>query len=113
MKRLVWLLALCGCPQKGGGTGPTPPMPPGVGCPAASGVFLASYLTSEPGKGHTGWVLPLHDLKVDTIANQPEFAEIDGTAAAALGVPDAPKSLWLMQPNQAPCHATVGAYYGA
>jgi hypothetical protein len=82
-------------------------------------VFVASYLTQDEhgagdaSAGHTGWVLPLHDLKVQTIANQPEYATIDATTAGALGVPVAPSAIWLMAPGQPPCKATIGSYYGA
>lgn len=119
-----WLPALVvfltGCPPPGGAGPQQPVQPPvaaGGGCPAADGVYVASFLTQEQGSsasaGHTGWVLPLHDLKVDSIANQPEFAEIDPTTAAALGVPAAPRVAWLMLPGQQPCRATVGSYYAA
>jgi hypothetical protein len=122
MKRSACLLVivLTACPARG--TGPLPPVQPaqaGVGCPAAKDVFLASYLThdergsADPAGGHTGWVMPLHDLGVVTIANQPEYAAIDGTTAQALGVPTAPASVWLMVPGQPPCKATAGSYYGA
>ena len=112
------VILLAGCPRPG--ASPQQPMPPGppaqagVGCPAAGNVYVASYLTQdEPTGGHTGWVLPLYDLKVVTSANQPEYTTVDGTTAQALGVPEAPTSVWLMAPGQPPCKATVGAYYGA
>ncbi len=112
MKRLACLLVLCGCPQKGGGTAPTPP-DNGVGCPAASDIYLASYVRpAEGAQGHTGWVLPLFDAKVDQLGNQPEWAEIDAATASARGVPAPPPSIWLMLQN-GPCHATIGSYYAA
>src|SRR5204862_1820729 len=63
---LAGLVGLAGCPHRGGGG---PVAAPGVGCPAAAGVFVASYLAPEGGQkqGHTGWVLPLHDKVVDTL----------------------------------------------
>jgi hypothetical protein len=121
MKRLVCLaLALAACPAPGGGPRQrVQPAVEGTGCPAAGNIFVASYLTQDEhgagdaSAGHTGWVLPLHDLRVQTIANQPEYATLDATAAGALGVPIAPRSVWLMAPGQPPCKATSGAYYGA
>jgi hypothetical protein len=117
-----WLAALvtllAGCPMPG--ARPQPPVSTaaaGAGCPAADGVFVASYLTQEPdgsaSAGHTGWVLPLHDLRVERIADQPEYAAIDPTTAGALGVPQAPASVWLVTPGQPPCKAAVGSYYAA
>lgn len=121
MKRPACLLVivLAACPARGGPQPPVQPAPAGAGCPSASNVYLASYLThdehggAEAARGHTGWVLPLHDLKVETIANQPEYATIDATTAGALGAPAAPTSVWLLTPGQPPCKATVGSYYGA
>jgi hypothetical protein len=112
------VILLAGCPAPGTSpqapVSPTPSAPAGAGCPAAANVYVASYLTQEePTGGHTGWVLPLHDLRVATITNQPEYATIDATTAQALGVPDAPAHLWLMLPGQPPCNAVVGSYYGA
>jgi hypothetical protein len=109
---------VAGCPPKRGG-GPPPPQA-GAGCPSANGVFVASYLTPEkeeadkaPDKaGHTGWVLPLYDKVVDSIANLPEYATIDQAAASAAGVPAPPASVWLLAGTQ-PCKATIGAYYAA
>lgn len=109
MKRLAWLLVLCGCPQKGGGTNPVPPQP-GVGCPPASGVYLASYVRSEGNEGHTGWLLPLFDAKSDQAG--PGYAQIDAATASARGVPAPPPTIWLMQQN-GPCRATIGSYYAA
>ncbi|MDQ3340298.1 MAG: hypothetical protein M4D80_34500 [Myxococcota bacterium] len=106
-------LVLTACPKKT----PDGPKPfAGVGCPAASGVFVASYLAPEEGtkgQGHTGWVLPLHDKTVDTLDGVAEYAKIDTAAAQAAGVPAPPSSLWLMLPNQAPCRLTFGSYYAA
>src|SRR6185295_16576039 len=87
-----------------------------AGCPAASQVHVASYLTQDgdaQGGGHTGWVMPLFNRKVDVLANESEYAQIDAATAASLGVPAAPSGAWLMVPGQPPCKATVGAYYAA
>lgn len=94
---------------------PAQPVAAGAGCPTASNVHVASYLTQDSGAsaGHTGWVLPLHDLQVETITNQPEYTTLDATTASALGVPAPPANAWLMVPGQPPCKLTVGAYYGA
>jgi hypothetical protein len=94
------------------------PSPPAgaIGCPAASQVYVASYLTQDDGAtsaGHAGWVLPLFDRRVGSLDNQPEYAAIDGAAARSLGVPAAPSSAWMMVPGQPPCKATIGAYYAA
>jgi len=121
MKRLACLvLALAACPAPGGGRRqPVEPAASGAGCPAATGIYVASYLTQDEhgagdaSAGHTGWVLPLHDLRVATIANQPEYATIDATTAGALGVPAAPPGIWLMAPGRPPCKATIGSYYAA
>jgi hypothetical protein len=121
MKRPACLLVivLAACPARGGGSQqPVQPVSAGAGCPLASNVYLASYLTHDEhagagAAGHTGWVLPLHALKVETIANQPEYATLDATTAGALGAPAAPASIWLMTPGQPPCKAAVGSYYGA
>lgn len=107
-----------GCPKQ---AARAPAAPVGVGCPPASGVYLASYLASEPGAkapGHTGWVLPLHDRVVDSLDGVPEYATIDAATAQAAGVPAPPPNLWLMLPQQGggmapPCRATLGNYYAA
>lgn len=105
--RPLLLLVLAGCPSPG----PQMPMQPaGAGCPPASDVYVASYLTAST---HTGWVLPLHDLKVDAITDQPEYGPIDQATAGALGVPAPPASAWLVAAGRAPCKLTVGGYYGA
>ena len=106
-------LVLAACPKQTPG-GPKPAI--GVGCPTASGVFVASYLAPEEGskgQGHTGWVLPLHDKTVDTLDGVAEYATIDAAAAQAAGVPAPPQALWLMLPGQAPCRVTFGSYYAA
>jgi len=112
---LIWsLVVLCAaCPSKSG-TGPTVPPEPGVGCPTASNVYIASYAQPPQGEqGHTGWVLPLHDVKVASIEGQPGYAAIDPAAASAAGVPTPPPTIWLLPPNAPMCKATVGAFYAA
>jgi hypothetical protein len=108
------VILLAGCPAPAAmPQQPVSPPPPAAGCPTASNVYIASFLTQDEPGGHTGWVLPLHDLSVVTNANQPEYATIDATTAQALGVPTPPASIWMMVPGQVPCRATAGAYYGA
>jgi hypothetical protein len=123
--RTLWLgalgAALAGCPAPGA----APQAPAAAtataasGCPAAGDVYVASYLTQDDhaatdaaAAGHTGWVLPLHDAKVEA-ATRPEYQTIDAAAAAAAGVPVAPKTVWLMAPSRPPCKATIGSYYAA
>src|SRR5688572_16431188 len=114
----VFAMLLAGCPPVG--TSPQPPISPAqatTGCPSGNDVYLASFLTQEDqataADRRTGWVLPLHDRKVDSLAGQPEYATIDAATAGSLGVPPAPPSVWLMLPGQPACKATVGAYYAA
>lgn len=109
-------LLLAACPKRAP-DGPKPAT--GVGCPAATDVFVASYLAPEEGaKGHTGWVLPLHDKVVDSLDGVAEYATIDAAAAQAAGVPAPPPALWLMLPQKGggmapPCRVTYGSYYAA
>ncbi|MBA3394334.1 MAG: hypothetical protein H0T89_16935 [Deltaproteobacteria bacterium] len=108
---LLILFLVTGCPAKRGAT----PTASGVGCPAASGVYIASYLTPDEGAAgqrHTGWVLPLHDRIVETLDGVPEYAALDAAAASAAGVPAPPTTLWLLAPD-GPCKATIGSYYAA
>jgi len=107
------LVVVCAaCPKKG--PGPTVTPQAGVGCPTASGVYVASYAQPPEGEqGHTGWVLPLHDVKVATVEGQPGFASIAPEAAAAAGVPVPPKTIWLLPPNAPMCQATIAGYYAA
>jgi len=121
MTRYTCALAilLAGCPPPAAGPQPaTPVATASSGCPGAENIYVASYLTRDDADaagaaGHTGWVLPLHDARVGTLADQSEYATIDPTTAAALGVPVGPGSVWLMLPGQQPCRATAGAYYAA
>lgn len=106
------VLVLAGCPKQGATPSPSPQA--GAGCPSASDVFVASYVSQEPGKGRSGWVLPLHARPFDGSAEVAEYASIDAGAAAAAGVPAAPSgTLWLATADGAPCQARVGNYYVA
>lgn len=122
-------LLCAACPKRGGGGTAAQP---GLGCPPASSVYMASYLSpddastgagsaagsaapapaSGASSGHTGWVLPLHNKVVDSIEGAPEYQALDAAAAAAAGVPAPPKTVWLLAPN-GPCKATIGGYYAA
>jgi hypothetical protein len=110
MRRGCVLLLLAGCPKKGPDV--QPPVQLGVGCPAASSVYVASYSMpdEEGGKGHTGWVLPLAD-KVGPVASE-DYVQIDAAAASAAGVPAAPANLWMLGGKE-PCKVTLGSYYQA
>lgn len=110
---LVTLVVLCAaCPKKTTATTVAPQA--GVGCPTASGVYVASYAQPPQGEqGHTGWVLPLHDVKVASIEGQPGYAAIDAAAATAAGVPAPPRTIWLLPPNAPACQATIGGFYAA
>jgi len=104
------------------GAAPQPPGQPapvassGVGCPTADNIHVASYLASDdpaqPAQ-HTGWVLPLHDQQVDTLAGVPEYTVLDPGTASARGLPPPPPHVWLTVSGQAPCRAVVGSYYAA
>jgi hypothetical protein len=127
MTRCICALVIClaGCPMPG--AGPQPPQAPqppgqppvaaaGAGCPTADNIHVASYLASDdpaqPAQ-HTGWVLPLHDQTVDTLAGQPEYTALDPGTASARGLPPPPPHVWLTVPGQAPCRAVIGSYYAA
>ncbi|MGE5181159.1 MAG: hypothetical protein ACM31C_03810 [Acidobacteriota bacterium] len=111
------LLALAACPPRGNQPQTTPqPEANGPGCPTAAGVYTASYLTQDPAKGRSGWVMPLHAMQVDPGASTklPDYAPMDATAASVSGVPPAPTgTLWLMTAQGAPCQAKLGSYYAA
>lgn len=99
------------------GAGSQPPVASGgVGCPAADQIYVASYLASDdpsqPAQ-HTGWVLPLQDQQVDTLAGVPEYTVLDPATASARGLPPPPPHVWLTVPGQAPCRAAIGSYYAA
>lgn len=127
--------ASAGCPPQSASPQAPAASLQGAGCPAPENIYMASYLTREsedagaPGDpssaspsnapsspsagGYTGWVLPLHHRKVDAVADQPEYANVDPDTARSLGVPAAPLAIWLMAPGQPPCRATAGSYYAA
>jgi len=112
MRRLALLFVLAACPAKKPVT-PPPPVP-GVGCPAASGVFVASFVQPPQGEqGHTGWVLPLHDAAMPSVQGIASYAPIDTATAQGAGVPAAPPSVWLVVPGAAACKATIGTYFAA
>src|SRR5438874_9878677 len=110
MHRLAWLIVV-GCVPKGSSA---PQIPEGGPCPGGAGVYIASYITNEEGKGRTGWVMPLHAMAVEPTAQVADWAPLDATAASVSGVPAPPQgTLWLMTANAAPCQAKVGSYYAA
>ena len=111
-RALLCLLVLAGCPRPVATPGPQP-VEAEVGCPAGSDVYVASYLSADPGKGHTGWVLPVRDEKVEAVAGIPEFEELapGGPQTPEIERPKLP--LWIMQPGVAPCRALVGKPYRA
>ena len=112
---LVGALASCPPPQAAQPAPPAQqPQLQGAGCPAATGVFLASYVTQDPGKGRTGWVMPLHAMKVDAGAAIADYAPMDDAAATASGVPPTPAgNLWLVSGTAAPCLVKLGGHYAA
>src|SRR5580704_10702686 len=121
MRRSILLVFVACVPQ---GQQPTAPMgqvaqPQSSGgqCPAPDGVYIASFLSQDPAKGRSGWVLPLHAMPVEPGASTklPDWAVLDVTAASVSGVPVAPSgTLWLITPGAAACHViTLGHYYAA
>jgi hypothetical protein len=107
----VAALALAGCPK--GPSGTTTPQP-GAGCPAGNGVFVASYVTQDPSKGRSGWVIPLHSTVAPSAGEIADYAPIDAATASAAGVPAAPTgTLWLASASGEPCRATAGRFYMA
>jgi hypothetical protein len=112
MARFAWLIVLAACPAKN----PPPQQPQplaGPGCPAASDVYVASYVTQAEGK-RSGWVMPLHAMKVEPSASTPDYQTVDATTATASGVPQPPAgNLWLVTGNAAPCALKLGGYYTA
>src|SRR5262249_50286698 len=91
------------------------PQPPsGPGCPAATDVYVASYLTQDPGKGRSGWVMPLHAMKIEPGAQVAEYQPLDETAASMSGIPQPPAgTLWLVRGSGAPCQVKLGSHYAA
>ncbi|HUS30210.1 MAG TPA: hypothetical protein VMZ53_17000 [Kofleriaceae bacterium] len=112
MKRALLLLVLAACPaKKGTGTGPTAQ---GAGCPSAKNVLVASFVQQDPGKGRSGWVIPLHAQAAQDASQVPEYAQLDAQAASAAGVPAAPQgALWLVTQTAPPCPVKLGRYYQA
>lgn len=108
---VVLVPLLAACPKGQSGTGPTP-QGAGAGCPAGTGVYIASYVQQEPAKGRSGWVVPLH--ATPAAADTPEYAPIDPGTASAAGAPPAPAgALWLPSASGQPCRGTVGKHYVA
>jgi hypothetical protein len=106
---VVAVVALAGCPPR-----QAPPQQPQLqsGCPSANGVFLASYSTQEPGKGRTGWVMPLHVGSGS--GDLADYTAIDDATAHAAGVPETPSgNLWLVSGNVSPCPVKVASHYMA
>jgi hypothetical protein len=110
---LLSLFVLAACPKKSAEL--NTPREPGIGCPSAGFVYMATYVAPPEGEqGYTGWVLPLHDVSVPSVQGQPGFTNIDAAAAAAAGVPAPPVAdIWLAPPNAQLCKATVGRFYAA
>jgi hypothetical protein len=107
------LLALAACPKKQPAA-TTTAQQAGAGCPTGAGVFVASYIAQDAGKGRSGWVVPLHAMKVEPSAGVPDYASIDAATAGVSGVPEAPTgTLWLVSSSGEPCRAKVGGYYQA
>jgi hypothetical protein len=105
---LPFMLAACPAKKQGAGTGPTAQ---GAGCPSAKGVFVASYVQQEPGKGRSGWVIPLHSQAAQDV---PDYVQIDAQTASAAGVPAPPQSkAWLITQKAPPCPVTLGKLYQA
>jgi hypothetical protein len=107
------LVVLAACPPKSAPSTTPPPQPPSAGCPAASDVYIASYLTQDAGKGRTGWVLPMHAVKVEPSAKVAEYQPMDPAAVAASGVPAAPTgNMWLIA-GATPCQVRAAGAYAA
>ncbi|GEM_PF-1482342 len=115
MVRFAWcaLILLTACPPKNPGTTTPPPQPPSAGCPAAADVYVASYVTQDPGKGRTGWVLPMHAMPVASNQQVADYQSIDPATASGSGIGAAPAgNIWLVAAGQ-PCQARIGGSYAA
>jgi hypothetical protein len=113
MVRLAWcsLILLTACPPKNPGPTMPPPQPPSAGCPAASEIYVASYLTQEPGKGRSGWVLPMQAMPLAANQQVIDYQAVDQATALATGIAAAPAgNLWLVA-GGAPCQARIGGAY--
>ncbi|MDX2086840.1 MAG: hypothetical protein SFX73_03270 [Kofleriaceae bacterium] len=110
---LLSLLVLAACPKKNAEL--NTPREPGIGCPSAGFVYMATYVAPPEGEqGYTGWVLPLHDVAVPSVQGQPGFTNIDPAAALAAGVPAPPVAdIWLAPPHAELCKVAVGRFYAA
>jgi hypothetical protein len=105
-------VALGACPPRQAPQPPPEPQLQGAGCPAATGVFLASYATQEAPK-RTGWVMPLHAPAASgsDVADYATIADADATQA---GVPATPAgNLWLVTGGAAPCLVKPASHYMA
>ena len=108
------VLALSACPSSSSKNHSEPPAQSGAGCPGAAGVYVASYVSQEPGRGRSGWALPLHAMKVEPGAEVADYTSIDAATASASGVPAAPPgTLWLATAGAPPCQVRTGGYYAA
>lgn len=111
MRFALLLLVLAACPAKPAQPPPAP-QPVGVGCPTAQNVYIAQYVRPPEGQqGYTGWAMPLHGVKVDSVEGKPAFTAIEPAMAHAAGVPPPPESVWLLPPDAPMCKATIGGYY--
>ncbi|HET9622334.1 MAG TPA: hypothetical protein VFP84_13270, partial [Kofleriaceae bacterium] len=84
---------------------PANPYAPGAPANAPTNAPTASQAAA------VGWAIPLFNKQVDSFADLPEYQELTADAARAAGVPEAPGNVWLLQPGQQPCKATLGPYY--
>jgi hypothetical protein len=110
------LFVLAACPPKSGTQTAPPQQQPltGPGCPPAANVYIASYLTQEASKGRTGWVIPLHSMKIEPNTKVPDYSPLDEAAASVSGVPAITAgNLWLMTGNAAPCQGKLGSHYAS
>jgi hypothetical protein len=104
------LLVLAACPKQAAPPAAPVAQQPGVGCPSASGVYVASYVGPlAEGQPALGWVLALHGTASDAPL-APGDAFLDAEAARAAGVPAAPASVWVLPPGAPMCKATLGRY---
>ncbi|MGE0872732.1 MAG: hypothetical protein AB7P03_29520 [Kofleriaceae bacterium] len=115
MHRAIYLFAailLAGCQKQGVGTSTVQAV---AGCPDATGVYMASYAHAAEGEtsARSGWVLPLHNVTVDSIEGRASYTRLDAAAATAAGVPAPPPSVWLVMPDGSKCKAAIGDYYVA
>ena len=79
--------------------------------PNSTSPSAAAAATPAPTAAAAGWALPLFNRQVASFDGVPDYQELTAEAAHALGVPDAPANVWLLQPGVAPCKAQVGPFY--